>query len=88
MQSDITTVGEKENNSKSSTAVDYENEALDTRCGYTASCKPKGLQKFASPKAFLVLITTYAMVQGEIVRQWVPFTLLIRTQIEEVKTNQ
>ena len=40
-------------------------EQTDTRCGYTASCKPKCLQRCAHPKVFLLLITLYTMVHGK-----------------------
>lgn len=40
-------------------------EEIDTRCGYGASCKPNWLQKCANPKMFLVIVTLYAMVQGK-----------------------
>lgn len=36
----------------------------DTKCGYNAACKPSCLQKFATPKVFLLLITSFAVVQG------------------------
>lgn len=39
-------------------------ELVDTKCGYTASCQPRCLQKCADPKAYLLLITLFAMVQG------------------------
>ena len=40
-------------------------EQTDTRCGYTATCKPKCLQRCANPKVFLLLITLYTMVHGK-----------------------
>ena len=40
-------------------------EPTDTRCGYTASCKPECLQRCANPKVFLLLITLYTMVHGK-----------------------
>ena len=40
-------------------------EQTDTRCGYTATCKPKCLQRCANPKVFLLLITVYTMVHGK-----------------------
>lgn len=41
-----------------------EEEAVDTRCGYTASCKPKWLQVCANPKAYLVVASLCAIMQG------------------------
>ena len=40
-------------------------EQTDTTCGYTATCKPKCLQRCANPKVFLLLITLYTMVHGK-----------------------
>ena len=39
-------------------------EEVDAQCGYTESCRPAWLQRFANAKAFLIVVTTYAFVQG------------------------
>ena len=38
----------------------------DTKCGYTASCKPDCLQKCATPKVYMCLAFTFMVVQGKI----------------------
>ena len=39
-------------------------EEVDAQCGYTESCRPAWLQRFANAKAFLIVVTAYAFVQG------------------------
>lgn len=38
---------------------------IGTHCGYTSSCKPACLQRFANPKVYLVIISLCSIVQGE-----------------------
>ena len=39
-------------------------EEVDAQCGYTESCRPIWLQRFANAKAFLIVVTACAFVQG------------------------
>ena len=38
-------------------------EEVDAQCGYTESCRPAWLQRFANAKAFLIVVTACAFVQ-------------------------
>ena len=44
---------------------DSQASIVDTRCGYTASCKPHCLQICADPKAYLFVISLCSIVQGK-----------------------
>ena len=44
---------------------DGDADHIDTRCGYTKSCKPAFLQKCAHPKMFLLVITLFTIVHGK-----------------------
>ena len=41
----------------------------DTQCGYTAACKPAGLQKCANAKVYLFVVSLCTIVQGRCVKQ-------------------
>lgn len=43
---------------------EHELHGVDTLCGYTSSCKPEFLQRFATPKVYLVIISLCSIVQG------------------------
>ena len=67
----IFSVSENNNNDvKKSTdglesAVELDKQT-DTKCRYTASCKPDCLQKCATPKVYMCLAFTFMVVQGKI----------------------
>ena len=67
----IFSVSENNNNDvKKSTdglesAVELDKQT-NTKCGYTASCKPACLQKCAAPKVYMCLAFTFMVVQGKI----------------------
>jgi len=46
------------------TITDDENRK-DMNCGLTAACQPKWLQKCASAKSFLLVLTIFGIVQGK-----------------------
>lgn len=52
---------------QSSTSSNQETDVLepDISCGYTETCKPKCLQKFANPKVYLLIISLCSIIQGE-----------------------
>lgn len=40
-------------------------KVVDTRCGYGQACKPDCLQKFASPKSYLIILSLCMLIQGK-----------------------
>lgn len=49
--------------------IDIADEAdVDTRCGYSSSCKPAWLQMCANPKAYLFVASLCSIVQGMVNR--------------------
>jgi len=46
------------------TKKEHELHGVDTLCGYSSSCKPGFLQRFATPKVYLVIISLCSIVQG------------------------
>ncbi|XP_067940411.1 solute carrier organic anion transporter family member 4C1-like [Watersipora subatra] len=46
---------------------DVQMDVVDTRCGYTANCKPAFLQKFANVKSYLVIVSLCSIMQGFVV---------------------
>lgn len=54
--------------SKSSHSEEDTEELIDTRCGYTTSCKPDCLQVCANPKVYLLIISLCSIIQGKFVQ--------------------
>ncbi|KAF6020568.1 hypothetical protein EB796_021124 [Bugula neritina] len=46
------------------TDVEHVEDSVDTSCGYTATCKPKFLQRLANPTVYLVVISICSIMQG------------------------
>ena len=46
-------------------ASEHTEDEIDTRCRYISSCKPSFLQRFARPKAYLLVATLYSMLLGK-----------------------
>lgn len=59
-------------------SIESAEDFVDTRCGYTQSCKPSCLQVCSNPKVYLLVISLCSIIQGRSILTSMSNTTLVK----------